>query len=510
MAKQRYEPWQIRDFSAGQVEKLNDNILPDAAAHECLNFISSRMGGLSKRKGFVTLNSTPMPGHVQGLHPYYARTTRVRKLIAMAQGIGWEWTGTTFEAIQYEGAESILEDLSFPLIGSVLFDEILFNHSDSVFPLDPSAQVLFEDAVNYVVGMNGIDKPWKWGGTYLTFLESAPAKGKFPILHKEKLFCVDADEPSTLRWSESFDPEDWPEINYWDIKKGDGDEITCLVKFIDELFVFKQRSLHTLKGTSLEDFSLQEVSANVGCVGPRAAVAHDLKIFFISERGIYVTNGLNVINISEMIIPDTWERVNKNYIHKSIAVEWEGLIWFVIPLDDSVYNNFVLVYDSKKQAFFPMNNIAGSCYAIYDDGLGDGVKLYSGRSQQGIVDIQAQTNDDNGEPIEAYWRGKFFDMGIPEVEKKSRDVYIQDSRDTDVIPEIAVCLDYEEKDGDLVYNNLTYYASTGLTRQFKLDYDENRWRYISPEIRHNSTGNCEIRGIVIPYKPKTRLAVREK
>jgi hypothetical protein len=31
-AKQRYEPWEIRDFSAGQVEKLNDNILPDNAA----------------------------------------------------------------------------------------------------------------------------------------------------------------------------------------------------------------------------------------------------------------------------------------------------------------------------------------------------------------------------------------------------------------------------------------------------------------------------------------------
>ena len=56
MAKQRYALWEIRDFSAGQVEKLNDNILPDNAAHECRNFIASRYGGLSKRKGQIRLN----------------------------------------------------------------------------------------------------------------------------------------------------------------------------------------------------------------------------------------------------------------------------------------------------------------------------------------------------------------------------------------------------------------------------------------------------------------------
>ena len=510
MSKLRYQPWEIRDFSAGQVEKLNDNILPDAAAHECRNFTSARFGGLSKRKGYTRLNSSALAGGIQGLHPYYARTTNTRKLIAMALGMGYAWDGTTFDVINYAGAESILEDLSYPLIGSMLFNEVMFNHPDSVFPLDPSAQVIFEDAVSYVIAMNGVDRPWKWGGNYLTFLTNAPTKGRYPVLHKEKVFCVDADDPSTLVWSESFDPEDWPAINYWDVRKGDGDEITCLKRFVDELLVFKQRSIHSLKGTSLDDFSLQEVSSTVGCVGPLAAVVHDLKVFFISEYGIYVTNGLNTINISEMIIPDTWANLNKDYLYKATAISWGEHIWFAVPYGTSTYNDLVLVYDPKKQAFFPMTNIAGSCYTYYDDGTGEGVRLYSGESQAGYVNIQDQTYDDNGAAVSAYWYGKFFDMGKPEVEKKTRDIFVQDSPDTTEVATIAVCLDYETTGADFKYNNLTYYASTGLTRQYKLDQTDNRWRYISPSISHDSTGACEIRGIVIPYKPKTRMAVRDK
>lgn len=504
MAKRqaRYQPWEIRDFSAGQVEKLNDNILPDNAASECRNFTSSRFGGLSKRKGYERLNTVELPGHIQGMHPYYARTTNIRRLITMAQGLGYLWNGTTFERLAYEDGESLMNDDAYPLIGTMLFNEALFNHPRGVFPLDPSAIVMFEDAVNYVVSMNGVDRPWKWGGNYLTFLADAPAKGRFPVLHKEKLFCVDADEPSTLRWSESFDPEDWPEINYWDVRKGDGDEITNLQKFVDDLLVFKNRSIHALKGTSLDDFSMQEISSDVGCVGPLASVTFDLKVYFISEYGLYVTNGMNVLNVSDMVIPDTWEAINKQYIHKAVATVWNDLIWFALPYGTSTVNNIVLTYDPKKQSFFPMTNIAGSCYTYYNDGSGEGVKLYGGQPVGGFVNIMDQGHEDNGAVIDAYWKGKYFDMGAPEVEKKSRVLFVQDSPKTGEIVDIAVSVDY----GD--YNNLTYHRTEGLTREYLFDLEANRWRYVSPLISHNSTGPCEVRGVVIPYKSKPGMGVR--
>ncbi len=498
--KQRYEPWEIRDFAAGQVEKLNDNILPDNAAHECRNFISSRFGGLSKRKGQTRLNAAALPAAVQGLHAYYARSSNIRRLIAFAQGLGYLWDGNTFTPMVPEDGSSLLNDFGFPYYNGVLVGEILYNQEPDIFPLNASAPVLFEDAVNYVVAFNGVDLPWKWNGTYITTLSGAPSKGRYPILHKEKLFCVDADEPSTLRWSESFDPEDWSVINYWDIRKGDGDEITALVRFMDDLIIFKNRSIHVLKGTSLDDFNLQEISDAVGCVGPRAVTTHDLKVYFVSEWGIYVTNGLQTLNITEMAIPDLWERVNPEAVHLAALAVWDDMVRISLPMDGSNRNNFTLYYDTKKQAFWPMTNTDAICYETWNDG--QGLKLYAGDSRRGYVNIQDEGTEDFGVAIDAYWKGKHFEMGMPEVEKKARKIYVQDSPNSSERVEFSVATDY----GD--YEELEYTRKEGLSREFLLTLDQNRWRYISPMIAHNSTGECEVRGIVIPYKPKSRMAVR--
>ena len=681
MAKDPYKIWQIRDFSKGQIEKLNDNILPDNAAYEMRNFISSRYGGLSKRKGRELLVTGALPGFIQGLHPFYIRASKIHKLVAMALGeiyiyedgqfeklvleasgvvntasgyatlttslvgdnndltytakafgtggnsisvayidpggndqalgivvvgnaitvnlatgpagaitstatnvldaieasvdatalvgvalasgsdgtgvvtaltatnltggaapsVTWVsgdkfnliWEGNIrINGVDYEidaiatdesmtltssagtqsgvtysyisGGSSILGHPRYPFMGTGLWGEMLFNEPDDagkIFPLNSQEMVIFEDCVNYVIAMNGVDKPWKYDGTYFTYLANAPAKGRYPVLHKEKVFCVDTDDPSTLVWSDSFAPETWNPLNYWDIRKGDGDEITCILPFVGELLVFKQRSVHALKGTSLDDFALQEISSTIGCAGPRAAVVHDLKVFFLSERGLHITNGMNIVNISEGVIPDTWERVNTNSLHKATLSVWNNLIWISLPIDGNTVNNLTLVYDPATSAFFPMTGINASCYSYFDDG--NGIKLYAGGPESGYVYIEDQGYDDAGTAIDAYWRGKYFDMGIPEVEKKSRYLYIQDSPNTTEIATVAVSADY----GD--YNGLQYYKDKGVSREFTFNLENNRWNYLSPEISHDGTGPCEIRGILISYKPKSRLAVRE-
>lgn len=514
---QKYKMWKIRDFSAGQIEKLNDNILPDNASYECRNFISSRFGGLSKRRGQEQVGPTIPGGHIQGLHPYYSRTTNDRYLIAMAGGAPYMWDGSTWtELVPASGGGDIqFPDTRYPLVGTFLFGDgltpatgsVMWGEQDSFTTLDPAAPVLFVDAVNYFVGMNGINQPFKYDGVNITDLLNAPATGRYPILHKEKIFCVDAADPSTLVWSDSFAPETWPAINYWDIAKDDGDVITCLVKYIDDLVIFKNRSCYALKGTSLDDFVLQEINSRMGCVGPRAAAMHELKVFFISESGFCTTNGMNVINISEMVIPDIWANVNKQYLHKAVLGVWEDLIWIAVPYGSGTDNNMIIMYDPKKQAFFPMDNIDVSCFTYFNDGTG--LKLFAGDPNTGRVSIQAIGTEDFGSPVEAYWRGKFFDMDMPELEKKSRKVFVQDSPSTAGTIDISVCLDYEtDVGGDLVYNNLSYYRTENYTREYNLDYDKNRWRYISPLVKHESAGNCEIRGILIPYRSKSTPAVR--
>ena len=466
--RQRYTPWEINEFSGGKIDKADDNLIPDNAAKDCQNFIATRIGSLSKRKGQVRLSLTNLSGIIQGIHAFYYGTSR--RLVVVANGSAYSWDGTAFSAAIKTG-------------------------------LNASAVVLFETCVNYMVAMNGVDVPWKWDGTSVTALANAPAKGRFPILHKEKLFCVNDDNPSTLIWSGSFAPEDWPAVNYWDIRKGDGDKITGQIQFLGELFIFKRRSIHTLKGSSLDNFQLAEIDSRVGCVGPRALGRYGLQLYFISDDGLYTTNGLKTVNLSEAKIPDTWATINKEHLHKAVVGVWNDLIRFELPEGTSTYNNYSIWFDPATQAFWPMRGINASCYELFNDGTK--IILYSGNSNAGYVDKQDTGTDDFGSAIYAFWKGKFYDAGMPEVQKKGRKAYVQDSPNTENVTTLSLNLDYGTS-----YNSLSFNRSEGYIREYLFALEANRWRYLSPMVAHESAGACEVRGIAIPYKPKAMMGLR--
>jgi len=191
----------------------------------------------------------------------------------------------------------------------------------------------FETCANYMVGMNGVDAPFKWSGTGETsVLANAPATGRYPVLYNEKLFCVPGDNLSQIWWSESFAPENWPAINYWGVKDGDGDEIKCLKVFQGDLIIFKSRSTHMLRGTSMQDFRLDEMDAQIGCVGHLAAAQLANRLYFVSPEGLYYFNGLGNVSISANSIPVLWNDIDQNNLDKACVGTWDDLVWFSLPL----------------------------------------------------------------------------------------------------------------------------------------------------------------------------------
>jgi len=467
-----YENWAIRDFSAGVIDKVDDNLLPENAARDSQNFISTTLGSLKKRKGQARLNSTALEGPIQGLYAYYYGEGNInRRLVVASNGTVAYWTGSGFSNLKTE--------------------------------LDPNAPVLFETCVNYMVAFNGVNPPWKWDGTTVSDLANAPPKGCYPVLHKEKLFAVNKDDPSTLVWSESFQPEEWPAVNYWNVKTGDGDEITALYKFIGELVIFKRRSIHSLRGVSLDDFRMDEIESSIGCVGPRAVVQHGLRLWFVADDGIYVFNGMRVDNITSERIPKVWQRINKEYLHKAAAGTWDEMVWFAVPEGDSTDNNMVIICSlqgDREVSFWIWRGINASCFQKFDDG--NELIFYSGDSKEGYVNRQYVGEDDFGEPIEAYWIGKAFDMGAPEYEKKARKAYIEKSVWEHNAPELQISLDYKD------FETPVLDREDSSLKRYRLD-PRNRWRYITPKLIHDSLGSCEVRGIAIPYKlrrtPKIRV-----
>lgn len=464
----RYTDWEINDFSGGLVDKIDDPHIPENISQDCFNFFSERMGVLKKRKGQSRLHQNNLGGFIQGLHPYYDGHLVVSpQFLTVANGIAYKWDGTTMVQIKDE--------------------------------LSATQVTLFEDCVNYTVAFNGVNIPWKWNGSVVSNLEGAPPDGRYPVLHKERLFAVPVTDPSCLKWSEPFQPEEWPAVNYWYIKDGDGDFITCLTKFVGELVIFKRRSIHSLKGSSLDNFRLDEMDDRVGCVGPQGALTVGTSVYFVSDDGLYVFNGMRATNISEGKIPVFWSKINKQSIHKATVFAWKDKIWFSLPYEDSTVNNIVLVFDPENGSFWPLSGINASCFQIFNDG--SSVKFYAGDSTEGFVNQMDVGDDDFGDPISAHWVGKTFDMGKASYLKKAKRAFVEQSPYDDNVPDLQLSLDY----GD--YNSVNLERDDGLVKQYRV-YGINRWRYITPKLLHNEAGSCEVRSILIPFKPKHKPKVQ--
>jgi len=456
--------WKIRDFSGGLNDKVDDNLIADNEASDCQNVVATHIGSLTKRKGQAKLNTDDLGGPIQGLHAYYYGVDR--KLVTTSNGVPYYWDGSAFQ-------------------------QITLPSEDYPDGLDVTASVYFETLVNYMVAFNGVNKPWKWDGTTASVLANAPADGQFCVLHKEKLFTVPKSDPSTLKWSDSFQPESWPEVNYWDIEKGDGDIITVLVPYLGELTIFKRYSIYSLRGTSLDDFRLDLIEPNIGAVGPRAVVFEGMYLYFVADDGIYVYNGAKTENLTRNKIPCLWSRVNNEHLHKAVAGRWDGLLWFAVPVDGSTYNNLVLVYNPKTSAWWPWSGINISCLQEFNDGKQ--LLLYAGSSVDGYILQQDVGYSDAGNAIVSYWDGKAFDIDAVEKRKKAGRAFIVDSPGAN---DVAVQLSFDYG----AWTSLTVDRTEELVRRFKRPISS-KWRYMKPRFYHDTVDqNFEVRGFVLQYR----------
>lgn len=388
------EPWSIADFSGGLNNKLDDNLVADNQCTDVQNCAAVTVGQLQKRKGQAKLNSAVISTAVLGLYGYYYGDPVVnRKLITVFKdGTMYYWTGSAFTSTGKTG-------------------------------LSTSAQVLFETGVNYMIGMNGIDAPFKYDGTTASALANAPATGRCPVLHYEKLFCIaDAD---TIRWSDNFAPESWPAVNTADFDKGDGDELSALFSYRRMLLVCKKRSIHKLTGSELSDFQQFKAGAKHGVAGPRAGVVDGLFFYYISADGIFQFDGSESTDLTANTIPLTWAGVNKNALESAVARRLGNYLWFHVPEGASTTNNLVLVYDMRFNSWWIFRGIEAFSMIDYNDGTS--VKTYTGHATQGYVVQQDTGFNDLGATISAYWVGKNFDGGDPVRIKKFKKAFAVDA-----------------------------------------------------------------------------------
>lgn len=136
------------------------------------------------------------------------------------------------------------------------------------------------------------------------------------------------------------------------VRTGDGDPITGLISYGYYLLVFKRRSTHVLAGTNSNTWVMRELAADIGAVGPRAAVEHEGLVYFVSDRGLYVTDGTQVSIVPGSEAVRKYILANVNWTGETTPVtlfSHDGYLWITLP---DTGGTKTIVYEAASKTFW--------------------------------------------------------------------------------------------------------------------------------------------------------------
>lgn len=302
-----------------------------------------------------------------------------------------------------------------------------------------------DENVDWIIFTNGIDTPLYWDGRSgscqpLDIVQGANAQNtehlKFQniTLLNERLWGGVANKyPDRIYWSNTFDPEDWefdwddPEYGgggYLDVATFDGSRIRAIVAAMDELLVFKDKSMHRISGSYPGEFSLTQIYGTEGTLAYRTIVNNGTELYFLSGEGLVRYSGMSATPLSangDKKLREIWPRINKSTIQYACATIMDNIIYLAVPLDGSIINTHVIEYDTST----------GNYNLIDLPGVDDWLVLRQGQSETLLFSSAGRIYRYNsgytfydGAPINASWTTPSISCGSLAAKKQTGRIYM--------------------------------------------------------------------------------------
>lgn len=326
-------------FIGGLNTKASAFTLPKDSMSDAQN-INIVYGDIQKRKGSAKINTSAIAGTpaVTGLADWQTVAGQ-RSLIVVA--------GTSIFKTNDLGAT--LSDIT----GAVSITSGQNNQST------------FASLNNILVRCGGTtpDAPIKWTGTgNAAALGGSPPSGNICCTANNFMFISGiAATPSRVQYSNVIDPETWTGTNYVEFRKDDGDIVTGLAPFNQNLVIFKRRSIgilytmtNTVSGSTVLG-PLTQVRDGVGCVGPLALDRMpDGRIIFLSPNAhVYIFDGSDVQDISDGQPPQsniqtTLDALPVGRLPYAVVRTYptRNQVWISVSSGSSSTHNTVLIYNT--------------------------------------------------------------------------------------------------------------------------------------------------------------------
>lgn len=203
---------------------------------------------------------------------------------------------------------------------------------------------------------------------FYTYLTLTP---RYIEVFNNQLFLAGfSSQLSTVYFSGIGEPEGIGATAFFEVRTNDGDRVTGMKNYFNQLVLFKQRSFHQLLGDNPNNFTLNQISDQYGCLSNRATAVYNDILVFLDRKGVAQFNGANTQIISNKM-EDVFLRMNITAALDQAAmlhVKERNEIWTIFPIDGATMNNAMVVYDYLANSWYERHglNISSIALAITD------------------------------------------------------------------------------------------------------------------------------------------------
>lgn len=350
---------------------------------------------------------------------------------------GSTWSG--WEDVLADGSIPAPEDTTHIKIRHTLIDNTPQVSSSTVFfdgeaavetlltGLQPNAEYDFTQFRDKVLIANGKDLPRAWSGDgEPVLLGGSPPAFQMLETHLNRVWGAgDPENPSRLRYSEILDPDTWPALNFIDFNPEDGDEITAIMRYGQQLVVSKRRTMALLTGDRKSNFTVVWLDHDAGAEGFRGIQIVDKYLAYVARDGIRFSDLTKSIRATERLsgaVPGTrgWERLNPRRLNQAALVTQGNYMLASLPGEGSLTNNQVWFFDVLRAAWSIIPDWKVSCWLKFHQ-YGEEILLAGDAEKGQVYQVMTGRTDADGSYMEYDFQTKDFDAGVPERYKVFRD-----------------------------------------------------------------------------------------
>ena len=321
------------------------------------------------------------------------------------------------------------------------------------------------DAINYrknteewhiiTNGADAVQYSAKDSASYLP-LEGAPAIAKYIALSDERLWIGGIpNEQEAVYWSWDNDPNNWavdlenPEQGggFIHIRSHDGTKILALKALLNDVVIFKDRSLHRITGSYPGEYELVEVYGNTGPISENTIVSTGSNVYFLCAEGLCAYNGMTVqtlaLSAGDNRLAGIAQRLNRESAQAACSVISKGIMYVAVPLDGSEVNNAIIVYDMTNGIYTLIEDYRVDSWLVHHAENSE-ILLFTRAGRVMVMD--GETND--GRPIDAHWLSPWIDADTKSARKTSGRVYMAieaESIREGELPQIRLTMESEKK-----------------------------------------------------------------